>query len=78
MGGKSKLTCMVIKFASTGIVEFAGLKPAEPGIESILAGPLFKVVTNEEGQSIEEIEDSRVSVTLLEEDQDAQVTGNVE
>ena len=69
----TKITCMVIRFKSTGIVEYAGLKPDQPGIESILSGPLFKVVEGEYGSSVEEIEDSRVSVTLLEDDKDAQV-----
>ena len=69
----TKITCMVIQFKSTGIIEYAGLKPDQPGIESILSGPLFKVVEGEYGSSVEEIEDSRVSVTLLEDDKDAQV-----
>ena len=69
----SKITCMVIRFKSTGIIEYAGLKPDQPGIESILSGPLFMVVEGDDGKKLEEIEGSRVSVTLLEDDKDAQV-----
>ena len=69
----TKITCMVIRFKSTGIVEYAGLKPDQPGIESILSGPLFRVVEGENGRRAEVIEDSRVSVTLLKDDKDAQV-----
>ena len=67
--GLTAKICLKIKFehgSGNALIEYAGLKEEEPGIETILSGPLF---TSE----LVELENSRVSVTLLEEDQDAQV-----
>ena len=66
--GASKV-CLNITFDYGGgeaLVEYAGLKEEEPGIESILSGALF---TSE----LVELDNSRVSVTLLKEGLDAQV-----
>ena len=62
-------TCLKIVFVhgySNVVTEYAALEEEEPGIETILSGPLF---TSE----WVEIENSRVSATLLEEGLDAQV-----
>ena len=67
--GLSGKTCLKIRFEHGPgdiLIEYAALKEDEPGIESILSGPLF---TSE----LVELENSRVSVTLLEEGMDAQV-----
>ena len=67
--GLSGKTCLRIRFEHGPgdiLIEYAALKEDEPGIESILSGPLF---TSE----LVELENSRVSVTLLEEGMDAQV-----
>ena len=62
-------TCLIIKFeheSGNFLVEYAALKEEEPGIDTILSGSLY---TSDK----QEIDNSRVSVTLLGEDQDAQV-----
>ena len=62
-------TCLKIVFVhgySNVVTEYAALNEEEPGINTILSGPLF---TSE----WVEIENSRVSATLLGEGLDAQV-----
>ena len=67
--GLSAKVCLNITFDYGGgdvLVEYTGLKEEEPGIETILSGPLFT-------SDLVELDNSRVSVTLLEEGLDAQV-----
>merc|ERR1711990_1177378 len=65
LAGKPNPTCTKIHFKSSGRIEYAGL--TSPGKSpNVLTGPLFKVVEGEDGQQIEEIEDSRVSTSLNE------------
>ena len=62
-------TCLNVKFdygSGNDLIEYAGLNEDEPGINSILSGPLFT-------SDLVELENSRVSVTLLEEGLDAQI-----
>merc|ERR1711990_1267428 len=44
LAGKPTPTCMKINFKSSGRIEYAGLNSRDPRIETVLAGPLFKVV----------------------------------
>ena len=65
----SAKTCLKIRYDKSpgkDLIEYAALNEYEPGIESILSGPLYT-------SDLAEIEGSRVSVTLLERGQDAQV-----
>ena len=61
---------MKINFKSSGRIEYAGLtSEATPESPSVLAGPLFKVVLGKDRPRIEELKDSRVSVSLDKEPQ---------
>ena len=67
--GLTGKACLTIRFdhgSGNTLIEYAALKEEEPGIDLILSGPLFT-------SDFVELENSRVSVTLLEEGKDAQV-----
>ena len=63
--GEKAEKCFVIKFESSGLTEYAKLHKFE-GQDTILEGTLFT-------SDLEEIEDSRVSASILDNNKAAQV-----